>query len=419
MYPNIRKQEVFYEFFVHISRVYPIFTRAILLLDISREFSCSRGASNLADISDNWLLLKFNSRSDVCVRNNSSGNSLSRFSSKPRYLRLVKSLNRSTGSTDSRFFPSNSSSSMVNPWNIPGKKLDIRLQERSSNTSNVVLKKRLSGRFRNLFEDASLHRIKEKIHLILEKGKKKKFWGIKRKKKKTIDTIKWIFSTRLFSMLIKEKTRSIWSITHRIRRFRVLKNWDRCNSPSKFLLNLIRATACNEKNKFNGRCSIELSLRSLKRTIVKEFSLRCETIIKSALRFLFFFFLTHRWFNRVMSKKVSLWSVVSRLPAKSLKATVSLDSNQILFPFFFFFSFRTWIGEGWRRRMEGRLTILTRPEELAAPQEDPTDPASNRTPILFPVDTYTALRRKSPSLPRLSSSAKLNKPFASPFPDST
>lgn len=290
MYPNIRKQEVFYEFFVHISRMYPIFTRAILLLDISREFSCSRGASNLADISDNWLLLKFNSRSDVCVRNNSSGNSLSRFSSKPRYLRLVKSLNRSTGSTDSRFFPSNSSSSMVNPWNIPGKKLDIRLQERSSNTSNVVLKKRLSGRFRNLFEDASLHRIKEKIHLILEKGKKKKFWGIKRKKKKTIDTIKWIFSTRLFSMLIKKKTRSIWSITHRIRRFRVLKNWDRCNSPSKFLLNLIRATACNEKNKFNGRCSIELSLRSLKRTIVKEFSLRCETIIKPALRFLFFFF---------------------------------------------------------------------------------------------------------------------------------
>lgn len=69
--------------------------------------------------------------------------------------------------------------------------------------------------------------------------------------------------------------------------------------------------------------------------------------------------------------------------------------------------------------MEGRLTILTRPEELAAPQEDPTDPASNRTPILFPVDTYTALRRKSPSLLRLSSSAKLNKPFASPFPDST
>lgn len=184
MYPNIRKQEVFYEFFVHISRMYPIFTRAILLLDISREFSCSRGASNLADISDNWLLLKFNSRSDVCVRNNSSGNSLSRFSSKPRYLRLVKSLNRSTGSTDSRFFPSNSSSSMVNPWNIPGKKLDIRLQERSSNTSNVVLKKRLSGRFRNLFEDASLHRIKEKIHLILEKGKKKNFEESKERKKK-------------------------------------------------------------------------------------------------------------------------------------------------------------------------------------------------------------------------------------------
>lgn len=72
---------------------------------------------------------------------------------------------------------------MVNPWNIPGKKLDIRLQERSSNTSNVVLKKRLSGRFRNLLEDASLHRIKEKIHLILEKGKKKDEESKERKKK--------------------------------------------------------------------------------------------------------------------------------------------------------------------------------------------------------------------------------------------
>lgn len=161
--------------FSYTFRTYPIFTRAILLLDISREFSCSRGANNLADISDNWLLLKFNSRSDVCIRNNSSGNSLSRFSSKPRYLRLVKSLNRSTGRTDSRFFPSNSSSSMVNPWNTPGKKLDIRLQERSSSTSNVVLKKRFSGRFRNLLEDASLHRIRnqgEDTFNIRKKSKK-------------------------------------------------------------------------------------------------------------------------------------------------------------------------------------------------------------------------------------------------------
>lgn len=193
--------------FSYTFRTYPIFTRAILLLDISREFSCSRGANNLADISDNWLLLKFNSRSDVCIRNNSSGNSLSRFSSKPRYLRLVKSLNRSTGRTDSRFFPSNSSSSMVNPWNTPGKKLDIRLQERSSNTSNVVLKKRLSGRFRNLLEDASLHRIRnqgEDTFNIRKKDQESK----ERKKKKTIDIIKWIFdslSTRLFFILIKRK----------------------------------------------------------------------------------------------------------------------------------------------------------------------------------------------------------------------
>lgn len=115
-----------------------------------------------------------------------------------------------------------------------------------------------------------------------------------------------------------------------------------------------------------------------------------------------------------MSKKVSLWSVVSRLPAKSLKATISLDSNRILFLFFVSFSRivrvarrknKTYtIGKEERDR---RLTILTRPEELAALQEDPTDPVSNKTLILFPVDIYMVLQRKSPSLPRRSSSAKL------------
>ena len=61
----------------------------------------------------------------------------------------------------------------------------------------------------------------------------------------------------------KEKESISLTNTHRIRRFRVLRNCDRCNSTSKFLLSLIRVTACSEKNRFSGRCSIALSLRSL------------------------------------------------------------------------------------------------------------------------------------------------------------
>lgn len=114
------------------------------------------GVNNRAGIFVNWLLRKFNFLNDERSSNTFNGNSLRRFSSSPRHLRLINPRNNPFGKLAKRFFAKRSSSRFFKPRKHSKGNDTKWFEETSNNITAVLVKNVFFGTVRNLLEDISL-----------------------------------------------------------------------------------------------------------------------------------------------------------------------------------------------------------------------------------------------------------------------